>query len=846
MAGEDGYDYGTYDPPAPVSPPIAVYEDNYPAPTSAKEDTVTNTGFKTSPDVVEDTSKSNTVSGRDSNTADSTGTTGGNAGSEQKSNPTNGSNFLNDIMGSVVKGAVQGLMFPQGFGAGSGGGWQPSVNVISSGPATTTGNGVGNSLLNSSGGGGAGSGGGTSGEKDNVLHNYVNYSYRLAIWAIPKETMNQIYNKAISSSVPSAIINGGECVIADSGINEGSRSTDFPVDMGIDNLEIETITGAGSRTRGTDVISMKFDIIEPYTATLFARMRKLNDRLNGAKAGWNTMFFVMEISFWGYKDDNRPLGEKIPKTTRYIPFTFIDMKMKVSSTGATYSCKAIPTNSLSLTILDNSIPFNVELQGTTVKDLFDAATASYAGQSSSGGGGGRDSNTTTTTGQTGGNSTGTTTNTITKGLRVALNASEKELTKPENKASTPGYENFYEFEFDSALADAKISDPKDMKQQSMAMSSGKGEDQKKDWLAGRTGKLTVDLNKNVFKANAGTKITDLINSVLTVSDYMTKQYKPNGGDSSAPINMWKIIPTVKFGEIDPATNYYQRTIKFTVIPYAVKGQDEPNFGTQVPGQNEVVKSYYYIFTGKNKDVINVDLDYKMSFYEVRNGTPDNYVNKANDSPGTGETVNGGPNKPNTTGGFKPRYHFARGLANRQNSGSTTESYASIGVQNLMEKVMDNAVDLMSLNIEINGDPAWISQDYSLYGANVDTSPTLADGSINLAKEAYFDFFFFSPTKDYDDNTGIFSLDGDYADFSGRYKVISVKNKFAGGKFTQNLKNIRLRNQANTNSGSARKDAPPANKQTQVAGGDSNPGGVITVPPIAKAPIAVLREDQIDF
>jgi hypothetical protein len=837
--GEDGYDYGTYDSPAETSPPAPVYEDNYPTSSSVKEDTATNTGFKTSPDLVEDTAKSNSSSGRDSSIADSSGVTGGNAGSEQKSNPSNGSNFLNDIMGSVVKGAVQGLMFPAGFGMGSGGGGQSTVNVISSGPATTTGNSVGNSLLNSSGGGNSGSGG-TSGEKDNVLHNYVNYTYRLAIWAIPKETMNQIYNKQIKPGGGSAILNGGECVIADSGINEGNRSPDFPTDMGIDNLEIETITGAGGRTRGTDVISMKFDIIEPYTVALFARMRKLNNRLNGTKAGWNTMFFVMEISFWGYSDNGRPLGDKIPKTTRYIPFTFIDMKMKVSSTGATYSCKAIPTNSLGLTVLDNSIPFNVELQGTTIKDLFDATTASYAGQAS---GGGRDSNTTTTTGQTGGNSTGTTTNTITKGLKIALNASEKELTKPENKAATPGYENFYEFEFDSALGNAKISDPKDMKQQSMAMSSGKGEDQKKDWLAGRTGKLTVDLNKNVFKANAGTKITDLINSVLTVSDYMTKQYKPDGGDSSTPINMWKIIPTVKFGEIDPATNYYQRTIKFTIIPYAVKGQDDPNFGTQVPGQNEVVKSYYYIFTGKNKDVINVDLDYKMSFYEVRNGTPDNYVNKANDSPGSPEKPPAGPNKPNTTGGFKPRYHFARGLANRQNSGSTTESYASIGVQNLMEKVMDNAVDLLSLNIEINGDPAWISQDYSLYGNNVDTSPTLVDGSINLAKEAYFDFFFFSPTKDYDDSTGIFSLDGDYTDFSGRYKVISVKSKFASGKFTQNLKNIRLRNQANTNSGSARKDETPTNKQTQVAGGDSNPGGVIAVNPV-KAPIAVLREDSI--
>jgi hypothetical protein len=107
--GEDGYDYGTYDSPAETSPPAPVYEDNYPTSSSVKEDTATNTGFKTNPDVVEDSGKSNSSSGRDSSIADSSGVTGGNY-SEQKSNPSNGSNFLNDIMGSVVKGAVPAAM----------------------------------------------------------------------------------------------------------------------------------------------------------------------------------------------------------------------------------------------------------------------------------------------------------------------------------------------------------------------------------------------------------------------------------------------------------------------------------------------------------------------------------------------------------------------------------------------------------------------------------------------------------------------------------------------------------------------------------------------------------------
>jgi hypothetical protein len=691
-------------------------------------------------------------------------------------------NFLSDVLASGISSGISNYLASDYSSVPSG------MRIVNQGSASGSGGSAGSSILNSSPNV-------QNTNKDNILHSYVNPTYRISLWAVRKETINQIYSGGIVNN-PKAIISGGECIIADSGINKSKRSTDFPVDMGIDNLELETIVGTGARTRGTDVIQIKFDIIEPYTAVLFARMRKLNARFN-PNGGWNTMFFVMQIEWYAYDDSGHPA--KIDRT-RYIPFKFINMKMKVTSSGAVYNCTALPVNGSALDMLDNTIPFHVELQGTTVKDVFNAATASFVNQTT---GGTRDSNTTTTNGVTGGNA-GTST-TINKGLAEALNNAQKELCRPENNGQK--LPNKFEFEFDSSLESAKIATPSKFKEQSLAMSTGKGATQQQAVAAGKAGSLTLDTNKDVFRAQSGTKITDLINSVLSVSDYMTNQWKPGGNDNSTPLNMWKIIPTIKYGEIDPSTNYYQRTIKYTVIPYSLKGQDAPNFPGGVPSDNEVLRSYNYIFTGQNKDVISVDLDFKMSFFEVRNGAPTNAVKWANDAPNPDQPKASGPLQSKTTGGFKPRYHFAHGIASRQNTGATAETYASIDVQNLMEKIFDNGVDLLHLNIEIVGDPDWISQDYMLYGPKAGNGPRLADNSINFAKEQYFDFFFFSPSTDYNDSSGLFGADGDYADFSGRYRVISVKSKFAGGKFTQTLKNVRLRNQTATTSGSVRSDQP---------------------------------------
>lgn len=142
----------------------------------------------------------------------------------------------------------------------------------------------------------------------------------------------------------------------------------------------------------------------------------------------------------------------------------------------------------------------------------------------------------------------------------------------------------------------------------------------------------------------------------------------------------------------------------------------------------------------------------------------------------------------------------------------------------MNKLLDNDGDLITLDINIVGDPDWLSQDYALCGPTVGTSPTLQDGSINFTKQQLFDFMFASPGSDYNDSSGLFGVDSNYAEFSGRYQVISVVSSFVNGSFTQKLEASRLRNQNPTVSGTARADQGSSTTIGSVGSGGSSSGG----------------------
>jgi hypothetical protein len=677
-----------------------------------------------------------------------------------------------------------------------------------------------NATQNSSTNSAGGSGGSVRG---NILHNYTNYTYRFSLWAAGKDAINGIGLGSISTSDPSSILAGAECILADGGFGNYTPAQEFrKTVLGIDNVIMETSVGNGAETRGSDVVKMTFDIMEPYTVSFMGRLAKMCNRGNFsyAQGDVGNLFMVLKLEFLGYDDYGSPVTID---ATKYFPINLIKIEFSIEKTrGAVYNITASPATHVALTQLDNQIPFHVEIKAQTVDELFNGPSSYGGGSQASGAAAQRATEKSSSSGSASGPST------VTKGLSQALNDNESYKLK-QGYITTP---NEYKFTFkNDEIKNAKLLDPNVIKEKSVTMSDNKANPAQ--IMAGKQGKLTVSSDKSSFRAQAGTKIIDFINQVMVVTNYMTDQYKPSA-NKNAPVKMWKIFPVVYFGEIDPKTNFFQRKVNYIVDQYYVFGLDHPNFGQQeIPG---IVKIYDYMFTGKNTDVLDVQLKFVGMWVEIRNGAKKGYTENANDTIGIDPTSQQAAPADTTqdTRIIKPKYLFANGIANRQNSGSTTQTNNSLGVTELMEKLLDNDMDLQKLELTIVGDPDWIQQDYYLYGPSMPVGMTMPNGTITYHQQpAYFYFQFYAPQDDYDEYTGLFANGEQNSAFSGKYQVMKVTSEFKNGKFTQQLTNLRVRNQQNTQPTSqTRTDTAPSTPGFKSGANDPVPAERTQVTPVS--------------
>jgi hypothetical protein len=605
----------------------------------------------------------------------------------------------------------------------------------------------------------------------NPLHDYVNYTYKISMYAVPRTTINKIASGEISPGNEEGILASGELLISSGGAKSSSRSGLFGVDFYIDNVALTSVVGQGARSRGTDVIEFGFDIIEPYNTTLLPRLVGQSYKLTG-KPDFAMMFFVMKIDFLGYNNAGQP--KTIPKTSKFLPFQMISMDFEVNNRGTVYKIKAIPVSHAAQTILDNTIPFHMEISGGTVQEIFNGDVAVVTSNSAANQ---RTENSFDSNVRSG-------PKTYSKGVKQALDEGEKYLVR--TKAQV--FSNTYSFDFRDGIGDKKIVDPQVYRTQGFRMSDNK----KPEELNPKNTKL--DPSKNTVRVQAGSKITDLINNVLQVSDYYTGQFSTEKRPNK-PLMFHKIIPLIKFGELDPKTNLYQRNVTYVVKPYTMFGNDKENFGQKAP--TSPVKRYQWIYTGQNRDIIDFKLHYQMSFFELRNA-----ADKAMVAQGDGEEANpldgaGDDNSILDTGVFPRRVRPVYGIADQSNSAGTDRSIKTLKLAELFKKQFDSSGDLISLDLKIVGDPDLIQQDNILYGAAGDSNQLQYDsGSVNFRDhEVYFNLEFTNPISDYNDQTGLFNVTSQETNFfSGLFRIISVKSEFRGGKFTQSLENYRVRRQ----------------------------------------------------
>ena len=656
----------------------------------------------------------------------------------------------------------------------------------------------------------------------NILHQYASYTYCLSLHALS----NEDYTRTMNS--PEGYIPQNVLITSAGRMGEDFvRNPHFSEDFFFDKLTMETVIGLNSQARNANAISIEFTIIEPYGMTLLNRIMQTSTKINAGN--YTDLPYLLQIDFYAFTD--KGMQVKVPDITKRIPIKLAEMKMKVSQKGAEYNITAYPFNHQAFQESVSATPINLEVTASTVAEFFlanrnidvidekasdqlraietvrktvwDAKLKELNGKPAS--------------------------DVRTKEIAEVKNQMVKVIDTPVSVKSYTGainawlrqtandqlaeYYDIIRFEIDEKIANATFP-PKDMI----------NKDSRAFTMAGdKSVGLKVNMNDTanptgIMSINRGMSIIEVISLAIRNSSYIYTQILDITSGAvtedqvkafqKKPLEWFKIIPQIQLGEFDKKRNRYSKIVTYQIVPYTVYNTKSDDAPSGSPSGS--CKKYDYIFTGKNNDILNFDLNFDTLYYVVQTARPANVdlTNQAADQTPTEDPTIVKENKILTReqvkelmadkisgrSDFQPRKVFTSGtIGAALNRDTTSES-----VKQLQNNIISKpGGDMISVNLKIIGDPDFIKQDDFFFSSvtRPEGNKTPNGSLITDASEIFVDLTFKTP-GDYDERGLANPVTGKYTVgvFSGLYKVLTVKNFFNNGKFEQELSLIRYPNQ----------------------------------------------------
>ena len=307
----------------------------------------------------------------------------------------------------------------------------------------------------------------------------------------------------------------------------------------------------------------------------------------------------------------------------------------------------------------------------------------------------------------------------------------------------------------------------------------------------------------------GTSILKIIEQLVGVSDYILNQVNADDSEAdkkakskSLPLNFYKISPKISLGDYDKKRNDYAKNVTYYIQPCQTWGQRLP-FGPQgAPTDADCVKDYQYLFTGKNKDIVNLNINFKYAFFNAYTGGA-TAKSKDQARPETQESAGSEEELALADGSLFPARIIATNTTDREKLANTNEKTVKSGdiFNNIFTR---QQADMLKVDMTIRGDPAFIQQeDFTVCSPQGrildDTDPRLfRDGSLVVSNGQILVKLTFRFPDDINEETGLLDFNRDLAKengsvFTGIYRVLKVENMFERGVFTQKLEMIRIYN-----------------------------------------------------
>jgi len=621
---------------------------------------------------------------------------------------------------------------------------------------------------------------GPSGILTNDLFEYSLYNYHFTLSVLSKQQYN-------SASYFNNIL--GQIILASAGAakdNDLVETASGKLDYHLDNLRIDGVAGLNENTGNTNALSLSFVVSEPYSMGLFFQALQVAAFKQGYR-NYADVPILLTIKFTGHKDpDNLNIESTVSR--KYIPLKIREIQMRVSKNGCTYDVEAYPYNESGFSDSFNQAKHDSQLQ---VDDNKPKIIQELLRKSE-------------------------------KSLKHVVNQFFKERVKQNTTT-------FYD-EIDIVFPDHSRNDESVNKigASSLGFSNyNKGETGfaadnfvLEDGVYKR-GKMKVNPTNGVFAFAQGQLVTDIINQVILTSDYPKFALKKENWTAQGQIKWWKIDTKVYFkGEEDPNTGYCPKKIVYRVEEYLVDAQKFTNPNTRNPGienkWNEVVKQYFYIYTGKNLDVLDLNIQFKNGFYKALTADQGKLSQNLQ---GTGHATGGsnqqhiGKEDAQTPKGGDPSNHNVpsqtryNNISSRSaNQGSAFQSDDPITLAaRQFHDLATTGYDMLNLDLTILGDPFYItSSGTGNYRAEYTSRQGVnKDREMNYeSNEIYVAVYFRTPVDhkpDYrfgDEWDGMYnfgSKDSQFQ-FSGLFRVLNITSNFVKGKFTQTLGLIRIPDQ----------------------------------------------------
>jgi hypothetical protein len=678
----------------------------------------------------------------------------------------------------------------------------------------------------------------------NILHDYVNYTYRLSLYALRASDFNRLV--AGLTVKPTLLISSGG-----SGKN---KAQGFDLDFYFEDLDVSTIISPTVSNRETNAYDLNFTIFEPNGCTLIDKLIAVTETLAGpGEDNYVTMPYLLEISFLGYDEMGKPQPVNLAKKT--IPVYLTEMKIKPSLDGTRYVVRAQPFNQNALTQTVGTVPTHCEIKAETVEALF--------------------------------KSTGVTGN----GIRIAINAFTNETTaaneilaqswnseqraeayqqsenartqvkKPIGASSLGNFLNEwqqylvengmqgvadeYDFMFEPEIGLSKVVLPQlNPVQNTPTNNSTKNSDDAAVQAllnARRAGIATSSTGVGVSQIFAGSAITQVLSYAVRHCSFIRDQLPDDGPPSQTGTNtdsrsaaatdssrnnatpdakeekilkwFW-ITPKIELKQFDKIRNTYAKKITYIVSIY---DSPNPRYPDAPQGRaKDYVKEYNYWYTGKNTDILGVDINFDTAFYTSVS------VRTSADLQGQVRPPVGG-NDTNTDEQARRAAERSRLLARtglpfpvvtyplkQQADLSLGRDSAidrkSIAVDDLAESLMSRSRgDMVTMRLEILGDPEFIKQD-GIFGDIPSRSSNKTNSSLTTNHGRVIVKFNFDYPNDWGRDRGLLTARAHRTVFNGLYGVVKVESKFERGMFKQVLDLYRLHETAYQET----KPAPPTN------------------------------------